>query len=128
MEKIIKVKEDYNSLEKLIDFLKTESPFDISKDYDHWDVRTDSNGQMEQCVVIKKSNMHGAKAYFEDENTLKIDYIIPNKMMNAYFGKSVKARKNIIEILAETIKNTALAGSQKKTFEEITNSFNKISV
>lgn len=128
MEKSIKVKPEYSSLDKLIDFLKSESPFDISKEYDHWDVRTDANGQMEQCVVIKKSNMHGAKAYFENENTLKVDYIIPNKMMNAYFGKSQKSYKNVLEIIAGKVKSIALENSQKKAFEEVLNSFNKISV
>lgn len=128
MEKSIKVKSEYSSLDKLIDFLKSESPFGISKEYDHWDVRTDANGQMEQCVVIKKSNMHGAKAYFENENTLKVDYIIPNKMMNAYFGKSQKSYKNVLEIIAGKVKSIALENSQKKAFEEVLNSFNKISV
>lgn len=128
MEKSIKVKPEYSSLDKLIDFLKSESPFGISKEYDHWDVRTDANGQMEQCVVIKKSNMHGAKAYFENENTLKVDYIIPNKMMNAYFGKSQKSYKNVLEIIAGKVKSIALENSQKKAFEEVLNSFTKISV
>lgn len=126
MEKMIKVKSEYGSLDQLTNFLKTQSPYEISKEYDHWDLRTDANGQMEQCIVIKKSNMHGAKAYFSNENTLKVDYIIPNKMMNAYFGKSQKAHRNILEILAGGIKNTLLAGPQKKAFEEIVTSFNTI--
>ena len=90
MEKQITLKQDYNTLDKVLDFLKTESNLEFSKDYDSWDVRTDSNGQMEQCLVIKKSGMHGMKAYFPEENSLKMTYIIPNKLMNAYFGKSQK--------------------------------------
>lgn len=127
MEKTIKVKQEYASLDKVIDFLKSESQFEISKDYDHWELRTDANGQMEQCLVMKKSNMHGAKAYFKDDNTLKIDYIIPNKVMNAYFGKSQKAHRNILEIITGGIKSVALAGAQKKAFEELTATFNRIS-
>ena len=79
-------------------------------------------------MVIKKSNMHGAKAYLSSGDTLKLDYIIPNKVMNAYFGKSQKARRNVLEMIAGSIKTTLLAGSQKKAFEEITHSFNKIEI
>ncbi len=95
-------------------------------DYDIWDLRTDANGQMEKCVVIKKSNMHGAKAYITPQNELSISYIIPNKVMNAYFGKSQKARKGILDIVAGGIKNIALAGSQKKAFEEISSNLDEI--
>ena len=70
--------------------------------------------------------MHGAKAYFTKDNTLKVSYVIPNKAMNAYFGKSVKARKNILEIIGGKIKGAMLAGSQKKAFEEIVGSFDEI--
>lgn len=126
MEKLIKVKSEYSSLDKVLDFLKSESPYEVSKDYDHWELRTDNSGQMEQCVVMKKSGMHGAKAYFSNENTLKVDYIIPNKMMNAYFGKSQKAHRNILEIITGGIKNVALKGSQNKAFNEIVETLNKM--
>lgn len=126
MEKKINVQSEYGSLDQISNFLKKQSPYEISKEYDHWEIRTDANGQMEQCIVIKKSNMHGAKAYFTNDNVLKVDYIIPNKMMDAYFGKSQKARRNILEIVAGGIKNTLLSGGQKKAFEEIVSSFDKI--
>lgn len=119
MEKKITVKKDYNSLDKILDFVKKDSSFDCSKEYDSWDVRTDSNGQMEQCVLIKKSGMHGMKVYFSNENELMMTYIIPNKLMNAYFGKSVKARKSILEVVGGIIKNAFLSGSQKKAFGEM---------
>lgn len=126
METSIKVKQEYCSLEKVMEFIGTQSPFETSVDYDHWELRTDTNGQMEQCVVIKKSKMHGAKAYFSDGNTLKVNYIIPNKMMNAYFGKSQKARRNILEIITGQIKGAVMAGSQKKAFDEIMKAFDKV--
>ena len=119
MEKKITVKKDYNSLDKILDFVKKDSSFDCSKEYDSWDVRTGSNGQMEQCVLIKKSGMHGMKVYFSNENELMMTYIIPNKLMNAYFGKSVKARKSILEVVGGIIKNAFLSGSQKKAFGEM---------
>jgi len=126
MEKIITVKNQYNSLNTLLEFLKEEADFECSKDYDSWEVRTDAKGQMEQCLVIKKSSMHGMKVYFQNENTLKINYIIPNKMMNTYFGKSQKRYQNILEIVTGKIKDVILAPAQNKAFKEMESVFNKI--
>jgi len=119
VEKTITIKNEYNSLDTLQEFLKTSSSFECSKDYDIWEQRTDANGQMEQCIVLKKSSMHAIKVFFVNENTVKINHIIPNKIMNAYFGKSVKARRNILEIITGEIKGVLLAPAQKKAFEEL---------
>lgn len=119
MENLITIKNKYNSLDTLSTFLKAASTFECSKEYDQWEVRTDSNGQMAQCLVLKKSGMHAVKVFFVNENTVKINYIIPNKLMHAYFGKSVKARRNIIEIVTGIIKQAVLAAPQKKAFEEL---------
>lgn len=127
MEKSIKIKNEYNSLDSLNKYLKQTSSFESSKEYDSWDVRTNANGQMEQCLVLKKSAMHGMKVHFENENTLKMTYIIPNKMMHAYFGKSQKAYQNILEIVTGKIKDVLLAPAQNKAFEEMEQVFHKIS-
>lgn len=119
MEKQIRTKIEYNSLDKVLDFLTSESDLDCSKVYDSWDVRTDANGQMEQCVVIKKSAMHAMKVYLSDDRILQMTHIIPNKLMNAYFGKSEKQYKNIIEIITGKISQALLSGSQKSAFYEI---------
>ena len=119
MEKHITIRNEYNSLDTVLNYLKKESTFECTKEYDSWDVRTDSNGQMEQCIVIKKSAMHGMKIYFTQENRLLMSYIIPNKIINAYFGKSQKTRKDIIEIITGIIKSALLSGAQKKAFEEM---------
>ena len=127
MEKSITIKNEYNSLDTLNTYLKSVSTFESSKEYDSWEVRTNAQGQMEQCIVLKKSNMHGMKVHFENENTLKMTYIIPNKMMHAYFGKSEKAYQNIIEIVTGKIKEALLAPAQKKAFEEMEQVFHQIS-
>ncbi|MFT6500822.1 MAG: hypothetical protein ACJASQ_000932 [Crocinitomicaceae bacterium] len=127
MEKQIKIKSEYNSLGKILEYIKNESPYKCSEVYDSWDVRTDSNGQMEKCVMIKKSSMHGMKMYFSKEGVLEMTYIIPNKMMNAYFGRSQKSRRNILEIITGGIKNALLIGSQKKAFAEMSKALEKIS-
>ena len=119
MEKQITVKSEYNSLDKVLELFKKESTFQCAKDYDSWDVRTDANGQMEKCVVIKKSSMHGMKIYFSKENVLEVSYIMPNKLMNSYFGKNQKRHRNILEIITGIIKNALLVTSQKKAFEEM---------
>lgn len=126
MENLIEIKKDYNSLDKLYNLLKKDSNYQCSKEYDIWEHRLDNNGQMAQCLVLKKSNMHAIKLFFVNEDIVKVNYIIPNKLMHAYFGKSVKARKNIIEILAGVIKQTALAPSQKKAFNELENVVHKV--
>lgn len=119
MEKLVEIKKEYNSLDKLHDFLSKQSEYQCKKEYDSWEVRTDANGQMEQCVVLQKSGMHAVKLHFTNENTVKASYIIPNKVMHAYFGKSEKARRSIIEIVAGVVKQAVLAGPQKKAFEEL---------
>ncbi|WP_298517366.1 hypothetical protein [uncultured Kordia sp.] len=119
MENLIEIKNDYTSLDKLHEFLANTSNLECSKEYDIWEHRTDVNGQMEQCIVLKKSGMHAVKAFFVNNNTVKINHIIPNKVMNAYFGKSEKARRNIIEIITGKIKEVVLKGSQEKAFKEL---------
>jgi hypothetical protein len=119
MENLIEIKSNYNSLDKLYLFLETASNYECSKEYDIWEQRTNANGQMEQCIIIKKSGMHAVKAFFVNNDTVKINHIIPNKMMHAYFGKSVKARRNIIEIIAGIIKQVLLKGPQEKAFKEL---------
>ncbi|MEM5564709.1 hypothetical protein WNY78_06320 [Psychroserpens sp. AS72] len=127
MEKLITIKSEYNSLDLLNTYLKRAASFECSKEYDSWDVRTNADGQMEQCVVIKKNALHGMKVHFENKNTLKMTYIIPNKMMNAYLGKSQKRYQNILEIVTNKIKDALLKPAQNKAFEEMERVFYKIS-
>ena len=126
MEKQITINSEYNSLAKVLEFLKKESSFECSEDYDSWDIRTDANGQMEKCVLVKKSAMHGMKVYFSQDNVLNVSYLIPNKLMNAYFGESKQRYQNILEIMAGTVKKLLLSSSQKAAFEEMSLTLNKI--
>lgn len=128
MERLISVKPEYASLDKIEAFINKESSFEATQEYDNWEMRTDANGQMAKCVVIKKSNMHGAKLHFTEQNMLKISYIIPNKMMNAYFGKSQEKYRSVLQIVTGKIKDAILSSSQKKAFEELVEPFNKIAV
>ncbi len=128
MEKLVSVKQEYASLDKIEAFVKKESSFGVKQEYDHWEIRTDANGQMEKCLVVKKSNMHGVKLYFMKENMLKINYVIPNKVMNSFFGSNQQKYKSIKDIVAGKIKDAVLSGSQKKAFEELVEPFSKIAI
>nr|WP_321413387.1 hypothetical protein [uncultured Allomuricauda sp.] len=119
MENLIRIKQPYNSLDDLYDILKKESGFECSKEYDVWEHRTDTSGQTAQCIVLKKSGMHAVKLFFVNENTVKVNHIIPNKLMHAYFGKSVKARRNILEVITGQIKQAILSKPQQQAFEEL---------
>jgi|TARA_R110002020_G_scaffold4110_1_gene18196 hypothetical protein len=127
MENTITIQNNYNTLDKLYNFLNTKTQFECAKTYDTWDVRTGANGQMEECIVLKKSSMHAVKLYFSEENKVKVNHIIPNKVMHAYFGKSVKSHRNILELITGQIKEVALKGSQQKAFDELSNEVRKAS-
>ena len=98
---------------------KRNTNYSCTKEYDIWEHRIDKNGQMAQCLVLKKSNMHAVKLFFINENTLKANHIIPNKIMQAYFGKSEKAYQNVIEIITNKIKSAVIEPAQEKAFYEI---------
>lgn len=119
MENLITISSQYNSLDQLHSALKNNPNFQCSKEYDIWEQRVDNNGQMAQCLVVKKNNMHAIKLFFINENTLKANHIIPNKIMQAYFGKSQKAYQNVIEIITGKIKAAILEPAQEKAFYEI---------
>ena len=127
MENLIEIKQEHSSLDDLYNYLKTASSFECTKEYDVWEHRVDNNGQMAQCLVLKKNNMHAVKLYFVNNNTVKVNHIIPNKLMNAYFGQSQKRYQNILEIITGKIKEVVLAGSQKKAFEELEKEIKKAS-
>lgn len=119
MEKLITIKDQYSSLDELQNALKINANYSCTKEYDIWEQRIDKDGNMAQCLVLKKSNMHAVKLFFINENTLKANHIIPNKIMQAYFGKSQKAYQNVIEIITGKIKTVVLEPTQKKAFNEI---------
>ncbi len=126
MEKINTIKSEYNSIEKLLDFVKTDSSYTCSEEYDIWDIRTDENGQMKKCILVKKSSMHGMKMYFNKENKVQMTYVIPNKMMNTYFGKSIRIRRSLLNTITGLIKDAVLIGPQKKAFAEMSKVLDKI--
>ena len=119
MKTNISFKNNINSLEKLQILLNKESSYKCSIEYDIWEIRTDEKGQMKQCLVFKKNNFHAVKLFFIDDFTANVSYIIPNKLLNNYFGRSTKTNRNIIEVITDAIKQSILAVPQQKAFEEL---------
>lgn len=119
MENLITISNQCNSLDQLHNILKSSTNLKCTKEYDIWEQRIDNNGNLAQCLVLKKNNMHAVKLFFINENTLKANHIIPNKIMQAYFGKSQKAYQNVIEIITGKIKTAVLEPAQEKAFYEI---------
>ena len=119
MENLITINNQYGSLDQLHNVLKLSTNLKCTKEYDIWEQRIDNNGNLAQCLVVKKSNMHAVKLFFINENTLKANHIIPNKIMQAYFGKSEKAYQNVIEIITNKIKSAVIEPGQEKAFYEI---------
>ncbi len=119
MKKIITIKEEYNSLEKLQSYLKTASNYSSNIQHDKWEMKKDAAGNMLKCLMVKKSAMHGVKVYFLDNKTIELSYAIPNALLHAWFGKSQQAYRRIDEIVLGKIKDAVLAGSQKKVFNEM---------
>ncbi len=119
MENLITISSQYNSLDQIHSVLKANTNYNCTKEYDIWEQRVDNNGHMAQCLVVKKNNMHAVKLFFINENTLKASHIIPNKIMQAYFGKSQKAYQNVIEIIVGKIKSAVLEPAQEKAFYDI---------
>ena len=119
MENLIAINNQYKSLDQLHNALKKSANFSCTKEYDIWEQRLDNNGNLAQCLVLKKNNMHAVKLFFINENTLKANHIIPNKIMQAYFGKSEKRYQNVFEIITGKIKTAVLEPAQKKAYHEI---------
>ena len=119
MENLITINNNYTSLDQLHNVLKENTNYTCTKEYDIWEQRVDTNGQMAQCLVVKKNNMHAVKLFFINQNTMKATHIIPNKIMQAYFGKNEKRYQSIFEIVFGKIKTAILEPIQKKAFNEI---------
>ena len=119
MENLITINNQYGSLDQLHNVLKLSANLKCTKEYDIWEQRVDNNGNLAQCLILRKNSMHAVKLFFINENTLKANHIIPNKIMQAYFGKSQKAYQNVIEIITNKIKSAVIEPAQEKAFYEI---------
>ncbi|MEM7486523.1 MAG: hypothetical protein AAF348_15050 [Bacteroidota bacterium] len=108
MEKQIKINEAYDSLDKVLDFLKTESEYNCTKTWNNWEVPP--GNKMEKCILIKKSGVYAVILRFLDKNTLKMMPVVTNHIVNGYHSKS--------RGIAPMIVRTLLASKQEKLMNQ----------
>lgn len=126
MEKILKLKSEFDSLEPLLVAVQKKNPSYTSViEYDVWEMCSGTDRNIEQCVLVKKSSMHGVKAYFTAPNTIKISQVIPSKTKNALLGQR-KGRRNALELIVGTIKSSIVKSAQRKAFQELQTVFQEV--
>ncbi|MBS9461718.1 hypothetical protein KIM67_04805 [Flagellimonas sp. 389] len=86
MEKQVKINESYDSLDKVLDFLKTESEYQCTKTWNNWEVP--SGNKMEKCILVKKSGIYAIILRFLNTSTLKMMPVVTNHIVNGYYSKS----------------------------------------
>lgn len=128
MYKQITIKQEYDSLDKVLKLLQKISQYESSIEYDTWDMQTDSNGQIAKCILIKKNSMHGLKLSFDNQQKLHVSYVIPSKALNAILGPNQKRYRNPLEILTSKILSLAISGQQKKAFNEMSTALNNLAL
>ncbi len=114
METIIKLKEGYNSLDKVLEYVSTKSNYECEKIFNSW--RTISFSK-EYCILIKKNSIDGAIINFVDENEIRIATEVPSKY---FYGWTVG--RGIMPPLVRLL----LSKKRKTTLEEVTGYFKDI--
>ena len=122
----ITLKQEYQSLDQILKLIQNSSPYEVSIEYDVWDMQTDASGQIAKCILVKKSSMHGLKLELDGKQQLHASYVIPNKALNAILGPNKKRYRNPLEILSSKLLSMAIAGQQKKAFTEMSTSLNNL--
>ena len=88
----IKTSIDYNSLEKISEFLKTKTEFETSVNQDVWatgdELRLTAG---KKCVLVKKSATAGAKINMVGANKLEINPIAPSSFIHNMTHRGVLA-------------------------------------
>lgn len=108
----IKTTNDYNSLEKISEFLKTKSNLEISVTQDVWatgDELTLTTGK--KCILIKKSATAGAKINILESNELEINPIAPNSFIYNM------THRGLLAVIIDAV----ISGGQDKIVQEIKN-------
>jgi hypothetical protein len=108
MEQQLRINSNYDSLDKVMAFLKPKTSYNCSQEYNTWEVATGS--EIPKCILVKKSAMIGLKIDFSNQNTLKIMPVVPSKFLVSFTeGKGI----------APPIVRALLSGGQKKLVNEV---------
>ncbi|TPN81218.1 hypothetical protein [Aquimarina algicola] len=103
---------EYDSLEKIMSYLKSKTDLEISIKPDEW--ITDGSLMLtpgKKCIVVKKSATAGAKINIIDSSTIEIHPIPPSSFVNR------ATQRGILAIIMHAI----LLGSQEKIAKDVKN-------
>lgn len=108
----IKVSNDYNSLEKINEFLKTKTELEVSIVQDQWA----TDGELiitagKKCVLVKKSATAGAKINLLESNTIEINPVPPSNFINNM------TQRGLLAVIVDAI----ISGGQNKVAQEVAN-------
>ncbi len=111
----IKIKESYDSLDKVLNYLSKESEYKCKKVYNIWEAAI--GAKTEKCILIKKNAFIGLKADFVKKNVLKLKPVVPHNMLIAF-----TVGRGIFPPIVRAI----LSGPQNKMLTEVADVFDKI--
>ncbi|MEN7551297.1 hypothetical protein AAG747_25490 [Rapidithrix thailandica] len=111
-----KLKQEYNTLESIKDFLATKTSLECFIALDEWIF--DEIRVSRKCVVVKKSGIAGAKVVFEEANIVDIQPIAPSRFINTLTMRGLLAM--IIQFI--------ISGAQNKVAEEVENHLLEIQI
>lgn len=114
MEITFKIKDDYNSLDKLLNYVKPKTNYTCTKTDNTWE---DFTIKFDKCVLIKKNTFYAIKVDFVNKNTIKLEPVIPS----SYFRNFAKGRG-----FTPIITNLLISGKQKSMLNEVTKYFSAI--
>jgi len=114
-----KLKQEFNSLEHIKEFLETKTDLECSVTMDKWvtmDKRTIS--AKDNCVLVKKSGSAGAKVVLLDDNIINIQAVAPSTFIHN------STLKGFVAIIVRAL----ISGSQNEVATEVENHLLEISL
>ncbi|MGG6231501.1 hypothetical protein [Tenacibaculum sp. SDUM215027] len=108
----IKLTNNYNSLEKINEFLKTKTQLEVSIVQDQWA----TDGELiittkKKCILVKKSATAGAKINLLESNKIVINPVPPSNFINNM------TQRGLLAVIVGAI----ISGGQNKIAQEVEN-------
>lgn len=111
-----KLKQEFNSLENIREFLETKTDLECSVTVDKW--YTDHFLTGSNCVLIKKSGTAGAKVVLLEDNIINIAPVAPSSFIHN------ASLRGFVAIIVHAL----ISGSQNEVATEIENHLLEISL
>ncbi|WP_162556005.1 hypothetical protein [Reichenbachiella versicolor] len=110
---------EYDSLEKIMEYLKGQMDYDISIEADQW--ITDGSLMLtigKKCIIVKKSATAGAKIELLESSIIDIHPVTPHKFLDRALMRGILAM----------IVNSIISSSQVAVAQEVNNLLTEIEV